>query len=91
MSNSNKTAKFTAPGMSNDSAEKTISTLDNRMVALIDLQLTLKHIHWNVVGPNFIGVHEMLDPQVAVVREMTDTIAERIARWSTCWYAKINC
>ncbi len=79
MSNSNKTAKFTAPGMSNDSAEKTISTLDNRMVALIDLQLTLKHIHWNVVGPNFIGVHEMLDPQVAVVREMTDTIAERIA------------
>jgi starvation-inducible DNA-binding protein len=49
------------------------------MVALIDLQLTLKHIHWNVVGPNFIGVHEMLDPQVEAVREMTDTIAERIA------------
>ena len=49
------------------------------MVALLDLQLTLKHIHWNVVGPNFIGVHEMLDPQVDAVREMTDTIAERIA------------
>ena len=82
MSNSNessKIAKFTAPGMSNESAEKTIATLDNRMVALIDLQLTLKHIHWNVVGPNFIGVHKMLDPQVDVVREMTDTIAERIA------------
>jgi|TARA_R100001224_G_scaffold1703_3_gene1185 starvation-inducible DNA-binding protein len=46
---------------------------------LLDLQLTLKHVHWNVVGPNFIGVHEMLDPQVDAVREMTDTIAERIA------------
>ena len=78
MSNS-KVAEFTAPGMDSESAEQTIAQLDNRMVALIDLQLTLKHIHWNVVGPNFIGVHEMLDPQVAAVQEMTDTIAERIA------------
>jgi len=76
---SNKIAEFTAAGMNNKSAQMAIETLDNRMVALIDLQLTLKHIHWNVVGPNFIGVHEMLDPQVEVVREMTDTIAERIA------------
>ncbi|WP_404399427.1 DNA starvation/stationary phase protection protein Dps [Idiomarina seosinensis] len=74
-----KLAEFTAPGMDDESAKKTIAILDNRMVALIDLQLTLKHIHWNVVGPNFIGVHEMLDPQVETVREMTDTIAERIA------------
>ena len=79
MSNTNKVAEFTAPGMDNEVAQSTIETLDNRMVALIDLQLTLKHIHWNVVGPNFIGVHEMIDPQVDIVREMTDTIAERIA------------
>jgi len=74
-----KIASFTAPGVNNDKAEQAIKLLDDRMVALIDLQLTLKHIHWNVVGPNFIGVHEMLDPQVEDVREMTDTIAERIA------------
>ena len=71
--------KFTAPGMENDAAAKTIEVLEKRLVALLDLQLTLKHIHWNVVGPNFIGVHEMLDPQVDAVRGMTDTIAERIA------------
>ncbi len=76
---SNTTIKFTAPGMDNDAAEKTIEVLEKRLVALLDLQLTLKHIHWNVVGPNFIGVHEMLDPQVDAVRGMTDTIAERIA------------
>ena len=76
---SNTNIKFTAPGMDNDAAAKTIKVLDQRLVALLDLQLTLKHIHWNVVGPNFIGVHEMLDPQVDAVREMTDTIAERIA------------
>lgn len=53
--------------------------LQGRLVALLDLQLTLKHIHWNVVGMNFIAVHEMLDPQVDKVREMSDTVAERIA------------
>lgn len=74
-----KFADFTAPGLNAEKAESVIRLLDDRMVALIDLQLTLKHIHWNVVGPNFIGVHEMLDPQVDSVREMTDTIAERIA------------
>lgn len=74
-----KIANFTAPGLDDSAAERTIELLDQRMVALIDLSLTLKHVHWNVVGPNFIGVHEMLDPQVESVREMTDTIAERIA------------
>lgn len=74
-----KEADFTAPGLKDEAANETIRLLDDRMVALIDLQLTLKHIHWNVVGPNFIGVHEMLDPQVDAVREMTDTLAERIA------------
>ena len=54
---SNTNIKFTAPGMDNDAAAKTIEVLEQRLVALLDLQLTLKHIHWNVVGPNFIGVH----------------------------------
>ena len=72
-------ANFTAPGLEQKSAEKTIQLLDSRLVALIDLVLTLKHVHWNVVGPNFIGVHEMLDPQVDAVQEMVDEVAERIA------------
>ncbi len=75
----NTIANFTVPGVRKAPAAETISILQERLIALIDLQLTLKHIHWNVVGPNFIGVHEMLDPQVDSVREMTDTIAERIA------------
>ena len=59
---------FTVPGMKPDDAAKVIDHLQARLVTLIDLQLTLKHIHWNVVGPAFIGVHEMLDPQVDAVR-----------------------
>ena len=70
---------YSIPGMSSEVAEKVRDRLQQRLVALIDLELTLKHIHWNVVGPTFIGVHEMLDPQVAAVREMVDEVAERIA------------
>ena len=70
---------YTAPGLEEADAAKVRDALQNRLLALIDLQLTLKHIHWNVVGPSFIGVHEMLDPQYAAVSEMVDDVAERIA------------
>lgn len=56
-----------------------VPSLQQRLVALLDLQLTLKHVHWNVTGSNFIAVHEMLDPQVDLVRAMSDAVAERIA------------
>ena len=70
---------FSVPGMSTDEATQVRERLQQRLTALMDAELTLKHIHWNVVGPNFIGVHEMLDPQVDAVREMVDDLAERIA------------
>jgi starvation-inducible DNA-binding protein len=53
--------------------------LQRRLCSLVDLSLTLKHIHWNVVGPSFIGVHRMLDPQHEGVAAMVDELAERIA------------
>jgi starvation-inducible DNA-binding protein len=73
------TPRFTVPGMDEKTAAEVIDVLDERMTGLLDLSLTLKHVHWNVVGPNFVSVHEMLDPQVDAVRGMVDAIAERIA------------
>ncbi len=70
---------YTVPGLKNDDADQIIALLQDRLNALNDLALTLKHVHWNVVGPNFIGVHTMIDPQVDAVRLMVDDIAERIA------------
>jgi starvation-inducible DNA-binding protein len=72
-------AHYTVPGLDAADAARVAQTLQARLTAMLDLQLTLKHIHWNVVGPNFIAVHEMLDPQVDAAREMSDAIAERIA------------
>lgn len=66
-------------GMTHDDAEKVSDVLQGRLNSLVDLELTLKHVHWNVIGPGFIGVHEMLDEHVVGVRDMTDEVAERIA------------
>src|SRR4051812_35410437 len=76
---SNRNASFTAPGMSANDGAAVIDVLQSRLASLVDLGLTLKHIHWNVVGPAFIGVHSMLDPQYAGVQAMVDATAERIA------------
>lgn len=70
---------YTVPGMSDKDASAVVALLQDRLNALNDLSLTLKHIHWNVVGPHFIAVHTMLDPQVDAVRLMADETAERIA------------
>jgi starvation-inducible DNA-binding protein len=76
---SDRNASFTAPGMSAKDGATVITILQDRLDALIDLALTLKHIHWNVVGPSFIGVHQMLDPQYAAAQVMIDDTAERIS------------
>jgi starvation-inducible DNA-binding protein len=75
----NATLKSTVPSLTEDSSSEVVEIMQRRLVSLLDLQLTLKHIHWNVVGMNFIAIHEMLDPQVDAVRAMTDEVAERIA------------
>ncbi len=73
------TPRYTVPGMTPDQAGEVIDRLRMRLHALNDLALTLKHVHWNVVGPHFIAVHTMIDPQVEAVRAMVDETAERIA------------
>ncbi|MEE2034487.1 Dps family protein [Rhodococcus chondri] len=72
-------SKYTVPGLSDTDGANVARLLQERLSAYNDLHLTLKHIHWNVVGPNFIGVHEMIDPQVELVRGYADEVAERIA------------
>jgi starvation-inducible DNA-binding protein len=76
---SSRSASFTVPTLSLKDGSTVADTLQGRLMSLVDLSLTLKHIHWNVVGPNFIGVHEMLDPHYAGVLTMIDDLAERIS------------
>lgn len=74
-----KLPTYTVPSLTPEEGAKVATILQDRLNALTDLHLTLKHVHWNVVGVHFIAVHEMLDPQVDAVRLMADDVAERIA------------
>ncbi|GHT82022.1 DNA starvation/stationary phase protection protein [Actinomycetota bacterium] len=67
------------PTLSQDSTDIAVKTLQRALDVLNDLALTLKHAHWNVTGPNFSVVHEMLDPEIDDIRDAVDTVAERIA------------
>jgi starvation-inducible DNA-binding protein len=70
---------FLIPTLSKEQTNVAVNELQKLLDVLNDLALTLKHAHWNVTGPNFIAVHEMLDPEIDDVRDGVDTIAERIA------------
>ncbi|WP_216213535.1 Dps family protein [Amycolatopsis aidingensis] len=57
--------------------EVTGNALQATLVDLIDLSLTAKQAHWNVVGKNFRSVHLQLDELVNTARTYTDEVAER--------------
>ena len=58
--------------------ERLRANLQRIVVNLIDLQLTAKQAHWNLVGPNFRDLHLNLDEVVDIAREGTDVFAERM-------------
>jgi len=65
----------------NDLPEKSrreaIDLLNQHLAEAIDLGLQAKQAHWNVKGPNFIGLHELFDKVAEEVEDFTDEIAER--------------
>ena len=48
--------QFTIPGLTDKQGARLAELLQKQLSTYNDLHLTLKHIHWNVVGPSFIGV-----------------------------------
>jgi starvation-inducible DNA-binding protein len=58
---------------------KSAEVLNRHLAAAIDLHAQVKQAHWNVRGPAFIAIHELLDKVADVVEGYSDTIAERAA------------
>jgi starvation-inducible DNA-binding protein len=63
-----------------DVRAQVIPLLNQRLADCIDLQTQCKQAHWNVKGPNFIGLHKLFDEINEAVEEYVDLIAERIVQ-----------
>lgn len=66
--------------LKNNAKAVAMEMLQARLVDSIDLALVTKQAHWNLKGPQFIGVHLMLDKFREEQDEWTDMMAERITQ-----------
>ena len=64
----------------NNAKAVSMECLQARMADGIDLALVTKQAHWNLKGPQFIGVHLMLDGFRDEIDEWNDMMAERITQ-----------
>jgi starvation-inducible DNA-binding protein len=55
-----------------------IEVLNARLADGLDVALITKQAHWNLKGPQFIGIHLMLDGFRAEQDDLNDKMAERI-------------
>jgi len=63
--------------LASNAKKVSIEVLNTNLAAGIDLALITKQAHWNIKGPNFIAVHELLDTFRDQLDEHNDTMAER--------------
>lgn len=66
-----------ASGLEDNTAKQMVGLLNENLARMIDLSLAVKQAHWNLRGPGFIAVHELLDEVYARLQELGDEMAER--------------
>ncbi|MBS1718623.1 MAG: DNA starvation/stationary phase protection protein [Armatimonadetes bacterium] len=63
--------------------KETTAQLQDTLTELISLSLIGKQAHWNLRGPQFLEIHELLDVIVESTRNFYDDVAERAVALGT--------
>src|SRR5579885_2774140 len=66
--------------LSENAKSASIGVLNARLADAIDLALLTKQAHWNIKGPQFIALHEMIDGFRTEIDGHVDTMAERVVQ-----------
>src|SRR5260370_15644916 len=66
--------------LSSNAKTISIGVLNDRLADAIDLALLTKQAHWNIKGPQFIALHEMIDGFRTELDGHIDTMAERVVQ-----------
>ena len=67
----------TVPGMDEALPTCPVAVLNQNLAGLTDLTAAYKQVHWNVVGVDFLQLHQLFDEFAEQIREFIDLIAER--------------
>jgi starvation-inducible DNA-binding protein len=67
-----------AIGMDSAARTNVAQALANMLSSSYMLYVKTLNYHWNVTGPNFIGLHELFDVQYSELNAANDALAERI-------------
>lgn len=65
-------------GLTDEQREGVIDILNHDLADSYLLVVKTKKFHWDVVGPQFISLHELWDKQYEILSANIDAIAERI-------------
>ncbi|MBJ3778283.1 DNA starvation/stationary phase protection protein Dps [Acuticoccus sp. 2012] len=69
----------TSHDLSKQVRQSVVGLLQDNLADGIDLVYQVKQAHWTLRGPNFIGLHELLDQLHEQVEDKVDLVAERIS------------
>lgn len=65
-------------GISNKDTKAIADALSDALADSFTLYLKTQGVHWNIVGPNFYGIHKLTQEQYEDLDQAIDALAERI-------------